>query len=298
MKTYVDLHSQSEFELVVEIRSVLELVTKNRFSGNYFLYQIKSFKSLSGLYFGSKIENKKVGISLCLKNLKLDYAIQVWEIAQSLTKQKYPDYLDYEWIKTINPTKELSLKSNNRKKAEDYFYQMLKETCNDINIITSEIGLLNPKKLKISEECELPLLVIINENEITDEILHKITNQFEKNEIHYTFDLKNQKFTFDEIKEYFVYCDIRLLCLLNAADGQKDITEAEKLLFKAALNLDLEGILIALKKGANINAIDLYGETAFTNIFQHFDYAQTYSIATIDEVPLMEKTMTIAKKNA
>jgi ankyrin repeat protein len=76
----------------------------------------------------------------------------------------------------------------------------------------------------------------------------------------------------------------------------KFLSEAEKLLFTAALANDLGGITNAIKQGANINAIDGGGETALTKVFLKFNYEfwdeeRDYAIET-----LIEPTISVAQK--
>lgn len=271
MKPFAERYTGNEFQLTEDIRSVLHITRNDRFSGNYQPYQIKANNSLSQLCFESTISNKDVSVNLKVRNLKLDFAIQVWEIAQDLTKKKYFDYLEYKWLKSNDPIKELVLISENRKKAESYFYQMLKEVCKDTKIVSSERVVFKRHEHIGYNSNDLQLEVSLNEDKITDEIKDKVYKQFSKGENHYLFDLKNQRFPFEEIKEYFVYCDSRLLGLLNATDGVNEITETEKSLFIAAENSNLEGVIIAVNQGANINAIDSDGETAFTKVFRNFN---------------------------
>jgi ankyrin repeat protein len=86
------------------------------------------------------------------------------------------------------------------------------------------------------------------------------------------------------------------LSLLNAEDGQKEITEQEKFLFSSADISDLDGILNAIKQGANINAIDTNGETAFTKVFENFNYELYNEERKFDEKTLIERTILIASK--
>jgi ankyrin repeat protein len=118
----------------------------------------------------------------------------------------------------------------------------------------------------------LILDVCLNENELTKEITDKIHYQFSRNEKHYPLDQKNIRFTYEDIKDYFVYLDVHLLSLLNAEDGVKDITAAEKALLDSAERLNLDGILKAVSDGANINAIDDMGETAITKVIRASRY--------------------------
>ncbi|MGI5974243.1 MAG: hypothetical protein ACOX7E_00630 [Paludibacter sp.] len=296
MKTFVEQYTWDEFQLIEDIRRVLRITRIDRFAGNYQPYQIRANESLSQLSFFSNLTKQDVSIDLYLRNLKLDFAIQVWEIAQDLTKKRYFDYLEHNWLRTKAPFKELSFTSKNRQKAEKYFYKMLVETCNDDKIVSSERATFIRHEHVGYDTDDLRLEVILNENKITNEIRDKVYKQYTTDEKNYSFDLKNQRFSFEDIKDFFVYCDNHLLSLLNAEDGQKEITEQEKFLFSSADISDLDGILSAIKQGANINAIDTNGETAFTKVFENFNYELYNEERKFDDKTLIERTILIASK--
>jgi len=295
MKTFVERWTWDEFQLIEDIRSVLSITRHDRFGGNYEPYQVRALDSLKILGCSAKIANKNVSVSLYLRNLKLDFAIQVWEIAQNLTKDEYFYYLDHNWINENDPIKEVVFTNEHRKEAEDYFYQMLKEVCNDKHIVASERAFFRRLSPTDYEHGSLRLEVALNQDEITDDIREKVYKQFHNNKKHYSFDIQNQRFSFDEIKDYFVYCDSHLLSLLNAEDGAKLITEEEKQLFEAAGKSDIDGIFDAIKKGANINAIDKYGYTAFTNVFEDCIHELSGMENPIDRNNQIEQTLSIAK---
>lgn len=295
MKTFAEQYTWDEFQLIEDIRAALCIIRNDRFKGNYQPYQIRANESLSQLGFISSLAKQDISIDLYLRSLKLDFAIQVWEIAQDLTEKKYFGYLEHNWLKTKDPFKELSFTSKNRQKAEKYFYQMLEEICKDEKIVSSESATFKRHEHLGYDTNDLRLEIFLNENKITDEVTDRVYKQYTTNEKNYAFDLKNQRFSFDEIKEFFVCCDTHLLSLLNAEDGQKEITQQEKLLFSSAENSDLNGILNAVKQGANINAIDKGGETAFTKVFQNFN-DEFYNNEQLDKEALTERTISIAEK--
>jgi hypothetical protein len=274
MKNFVERYSWSEFQLIEEIRSVLRIIRPNRFKGNYQPYQIKHQGAYNHLGFSAKIGQKEISIYMHAKNLQLDYAIQVWEIAQDLTKQQYGDYLDYTWKKEKdNPFAELKFLSKSRDKAEKCFLKMLEEVCTDKKIFSSEKAVF---KKHISERPykyeQFILDVCIDADQITDDMRKKLHQQFSNNVNHFTFEKTNRRYTFQEIKEYFVYINNHLQSLLNVEDGIPKSTNAEKELFECTVKLDYKGILNAISNGASINAIDKNGETAFTKLIKTTKY--------------------------
>lgn len=295
MKSFVERYTRDEFQLYLDISCVLWYIRINSHEGNYQPYQVRALDSSAQFMFDSKLSNNEVCIDLYIRNLKLDFAIQVWEIAQDLTKNKYPDYLEHCWHKVSDPIKKLAFTSENRKKAEEYFYQMLIEVCNHKLIVTSERAIFRRREHSGGVTYDLRLEVCLNESKITDEIRDKVFRQFNKGEIHFELNQQNQRFTFEEIKDYFVYCDSRFLELLNATDGVKEITEIEKALFESAENYDLVGMINAIKLGADINAIGTDGETAFTKIFNYFE-SELFCNEQLERDAFTEHTISIAKK--
>ncbi len=292
MKTFAERYTKDEFMLVNQIQNVLRMLRQNRFSGNYQPYQIRANNSIAQLMFTSTIANKELSTDMYLYNLKLDFAIQVWEIAQELTAQKYPGYANPIWIQTNDPINELAF-DNIRKNAEQYFYQMLIEVCNDINITSSENASF--KSFLGFHYNSIVLRVILNQPEINDEIVRKVTTQYCNGEKTYKFDIQNRHFEFDEIKDYFVYCDNHLLSLLNAEDANKRITKLDKKLLLAADKSDYSAIINALESGANINAVDKSGETAFTRVFRNlYENAIDTNDSNADEN--INKVITMAQK--
>jgi hypothetical protein len=273
MKAFTERYAWEEFQIIEKVRNVMCLKKTSRFGGNYEPYQVRQYSSsLYRLGCSAKINNEEVSITLNMKTLKLKFAMQVWEIAQAMTKRKYWHYLKHEWIKGSDPIKELVLTCEQRKEAEKYFQQKLMEVCQDEKLMVSESATFRACPDNLHKPDELNLDVCINVDELTDEITNKIHYQFWKNKQHYPLDQKNIRFTYEDIKYYFIYLNVHLLGLLNAEDGVKDISAAEKELFDSAERLNLEGMLKAISDGADINAIDNTGETAITKVIRASKY--------------------------
>jgi hypothetical protein len=273
MKAFTERYAWDEFQLIQKIRSVMGLKKTKRSGGNYEPYHVMKYNSsLYRLGCSIKVNIEDVYITLNMKTLKLEFAMQVLEIAQAMTKRKYWHYLKHEWIKGNDPIKELALTGEQRQEAEKYFQQKLIEICQDEKLMVSEGITFRGCQDDLYRPDDLILDVCINENELTSEITDKIYHQFSKNEKYYPLDQKNIRFTYEEIKDYFVYLDVHLLSLLNAEDGVKGITSAEKDLFDSAERLNLDGMLKAISDGADINAIDENGETAITKVISASKY--------------------------
>lgn len=272
MKTFVELFSKKEFRLVDEIQSVLRITRNDRFSGNYQPYQIKANASLRQLSFSAKIGGANYSVNAYLKTLKLNFAIQVWEIANNLTERKFQDYAQPEWISETSPIKKLRFINKNRKKAEEYFLQALKDVCSSNKVCVSEGSIFKKRESKWMETDELELEVSIAKNKLTDEMMHQLIRHFSSNEEQFFFEQKNVRFSFDEISDFFVKTDEHLLSLLNAEDGRKLISNEEKNFFDHAERLKLPELLNAIKNGVDINAIDVDGETALTKVIKASKY--------------------------
>lgn len=91
MKAYTERFTTDEFYLVSEVKSLL-YTTRNTSVSSYQPYMIRPHDSLYRLGCSAKVNNHEVSISLNMKTLKLDFAIQVWEIAQRLTAEHYHQY--------------------------------------------------------------------------------------------------------------------------------------------------------------------------------------------------------------
>ncbi|MCG3167251.1 MAG: hypothetical protein POELPBGB_03038 [Bacteroidia bacterium] len=273
MKTFIELFSKEEFLLTSEIQSVLRIIRNDRFSGNYEPYQIKANGSLKQLSFDTNINNADLSVCTYLKTLKLAYAIQVWEIARDLTNRRYHDFCFHEWISENSSIKKLKFTSRDRKSADKYFLQKLKDVCNDEKITVSEGSIFTRDEyVGFINSDELLLEVSIAERKITDEMMDKIRRQFSNNEKSYSFDKHNIRFSFDAISDFFVQTDEHLLSLLNAKDGAKQVASIDRELFDQAERLNLEGMLKAIENGANINAIDEDGQTTLTKAIKASRY--------------------------
>lgn len=267
MKNICEKYTKEEIQLVNEIQNVLYISRETWQSTNFLPFQVRSNGAFSYCGFNTDINGKEVSVYMYLYTAKLDFAIQVWELAQELTIKRYFDYLNYEWTNDVIKT--VKFTSKNRKSAEIYFEEMLKQLCDGFDIRVSERAVF--KREKINDN-SLILDVCIDEFKISDEIKDKIRNQFNEKKTYSSFDKQNLHFSYDEIKDFFVKTDEHLLSLLNANEGVKQITKEEKLFFEAAERLDIAEMIVAISKGVNINSIDEDGETAITKIIKAFRY--------------------------
>jgi len=72
-------------------------------------------------------------------------------------------------------------------------------------------------------------------------------------------------FGYDEIAGHLVRLDERMLSLLNAEEGRLRLTTMDRELLDAAEDLDLERMQVAVREGANVNALE-NGESALARV--------------------------------
>jgi len=273
--TFTERYSWEDFQLVEDIRKILTMVRDNRFSGNYQPYQVRTKNALYQQFVSVPQANDFIDIDLNVRTLKLEYAIQVWEIAQSLVRRKFPIYLRNRWEKQKDsPIKKFTFIDSNRAEATTYFLEMLQQVCASKRVVVSEFSALKRYDSPDFDANQLEMNVLVNQAQLSEEFIHTLTHKIYQGE-----DLglqpKNYSFSFEEIQDYFVFCDEKLLGLLNAIDENKFIPEKLQTFFKCAVDGDFDGLQTLLSAGVPINSIDRDGETALTKVVKRFnDYFQ------------------------
>lgn len=290
MKTFVELYRRDEFQLAEQLRRSLYILGYNTCKENYLPYYVVADKYDERQKSFTLTHNKNIQISMNVINLELDFAFQLWTVAQSVTKKKFPNYLNCKWQATDTPFKQFVCTDKNRKQAEAYFYSTLKELCNKNIITTQQRATFNIKNNNL-----LHLTVAVDEGIITYDICDELHVRFENGESLFQYSAEPTQYSFNEIKDLFVYCNENFLGLLNAEEGLQGATRQEKLLFAAAESSDLQGIEYALSQGANVNAMDIDGQTALTKIFQNFNTIVRKAEQNNQDEQLIAHTIEIAK---
>lgn len=287
MKHFTERYSREQFQTKSDILSTYHSLDRKI---NYSPYLLRSLNDFQKAYFFAKFDKKELPTELCVRSAKFNFALQVWEVAQKLTQQWYPFHLNHEWVKTKDPLKKLVFTHNKRAEAENYFKEMLIALCDSPLIISSE-------SIHFSQNNEtLQLNACVNEPEINNNIINKIADQYRNNKTSYFFNQYNCRFSYDEIKDFFVYCDTELLTLLYAKETTPTLTKEENKLFNAVDNFDWKNIEKTVSEGTNINCINHLGCTPFTQLFDSATCKIAENELNSNEDEIVQQTISLADK--
>jgi hypothetical protein len=153
-----------------------------------------------------------------------------------------------------HPIKRLAFISENRREAEDYFFNQFVKISNSENIKVSEGIQIDQKHIT----------VIIADGIITRSIENKVLSQLKGEQEHFTFKTQNVSFDYREIQKFLSYFDNHLLELLNMDECVTQISKLDAQFLETAEYCNLNAALLYLDEGANINAINEFGDTAIT----------------------------------
>jgi ankyrin repeat protein len=198
-----------------------------------------------------------------LQTTRYAYALKVLDIAHRKTTDKYPDWLEHEWIAKELGWREIRLLSKHRLAAEAYCDVLIKSLADSGELTVREdvvSNLVDSTKSK---------LIVIHELELTRAVIDQVLFSL-NNDQPLTLSKECYTFKYEEITPHILKLDSRLLSLLNAEDGYKPLKTADKKLHDAAANLDQNAMRAALSLGADINSID-YGRTPLTVVVQGGD---------------------------
>lgn len=212
-------------------------------------------------------EMKVANASINIRTLKLEYAIQVWSKAV-LISECCGNPLHYYWRLGYedNSTSFRELKYLLYNES-DYtgaiviqgFWKLLEEIANSETIKVREgYTLANRNSFGPYQQFFVVLDMPAVESYEID-----IDNIYE-----YPYDLTPRSYKWTEIKDLFVELTLRQLSLYDLKNLHKH-TDVDKLLFKACNNLNLELAKQAIQLGANVNALDKYGESALQKTIEH-----------------------------
>ncbi len=246
---YTDHYSPDEFALVAGTRTSYRRTSRRPAGGNYESHQ----PCTHSIFCRDKIPVGRYEISLArfdadFRAARYSYALRVLEAAHARTLEKYPDWLDHEWVIEELGWRQLHFSSPQRRQAEDYCDSLVREIANSGEIAVSE--LLEIKSVNGKKEVLLIRNVAEFDKATADPILKGI-----KKRIMPLIRPGNLSLGYEEISCHIVRLDERMLSLLNAEDGWPPLTEAERELFTAANHMDKRRMEVALANGANINSL-------------------------------------------
>ena len=217
------------------------------------------------------IKDKEAAHALInFRTLKLEYAIQVW-LKAALISQRNPGPLLYYWSLHYedNETSFRELKYSKKyseKSPEFYieeFWKLLEEIADSGSVKVSE---------GFSHSCHsdlLPTKPKIEFNVVLDREEVKSTYK-DFNDVYghpYCREMKTYKW--DEIKHLFTRLTLKKLSLIDTKQLHK-CNMIDKSLMQACSNLDIDEVKLAIKNGANVNALNENGESALQNAVEYF----------------------------
>lgn len=255
---YTDYYSLEDFVLIAGTRTGMYGTARSRNAGNYESHQPCSQPSRRAK--NVPIGRSKIGfdgIDADLRTARYAYALMVLEAAHARMLDKYPDWLDHEWVIQEPGWRRLVFKSPQRRQAEEYCDSLVHEIANSGEVVLSES--LQIETVKERKK----MLLIRNIPDFDDVAVDAVINGM-KNGINPWISQGDLRFSYEEIACHIVRLDERMLSLLNSDDGWPPLTDADRELFDAASHLDKSRMEAALARGANVNALD-DGESVMTH---------------------------------
>ena len=220
-------------------------------------------------------EPDSVAATIRAITLKLHYAIQVWCKAALISTKNPSDLIYYWWLRwksDENPFNKLEYSNFYSDITVDqllrWFWELLEQIANSGEIQVSEGYWINcegegdngPKV-----ECEL-VVDADSGGEISNKVKNIYTYQYNK-------ELKTYKW--EEIKGFFyeMTLDQLRLTMPNHLHNHKGMDDV---LLKASADWDVEMIKLALKRGANINCLDKWGESVLQKAVGYYKEHNIY----------------------
>ena len=205
--------------------------------------------------------------------LKYWYAIQVWNTAIAIASNHIigNDLLPH-WEDRDDSFRKLVDNKKFTPELVTKLWKLLEEVANSGNIKVHE-GFFVENVTKgywgSFADCHLDMKCNFNINIILDVQSARFKKFPIENIWEHEFCKEDKSYRWDEIKHLF--CEVSLAAreIMNH-HWMHRAGNLDKELFKACCNLDLAGVKKALEKGANINAINHWGETALSNAVEDY----------------------------
>ena len=203
-------------------------------------------------------------------SLKLFYAIQVWNKVAIMTHENpgSDGSLYYWWLgwKDVegSPFREITYHDFCRdsiKQLKELFWSKLEQVANSGEIHVSESYFLESRSdYEWGGESRYYATIVL------DEARKESISTQECDIYTFPYDKTPHTYTWDEIKHFFIELTLHQLALTFPKALLHKHSMIDDDLFSACYRLDLEGMKRAIANGANVNAINEYGNTPLATI--------------------------------
>jgi len=245
LQNYTEIYTKKDFSLLKKVLG----------KPNFNAYQVISTNLHSHFISDVLIKGEEKSANIEIYTLIEDFVMRVWQQSLKDTIKQFPDYIDHKWVEeNRHPIKRLVFTSKKREDAENYFFNKIIDLCNSGKIKVSD-GISIDKK---------NITVILNEGIITESMERNVLDQLKGEVEHYKFEKRDVSYRYLEIMNYITYFDSHLLELLNMDESVKQVSELDKKFLQTAEFCNLSAALHYLEQGANINAINEYGDTVIS----------------------------------
>lgn len=213
-----------------------------------------------------------------IRTLKLAYATQVWTRAM-LVSSGYTSELSNYWSLQYRDN-ETSFRELAYVDLPDgvtpevlasYFWDLLETIANSGSVKVCEgYSLINKglDGLGIKKSPSIAFDVVLDRDEAKgcfDEISDVMA---------YHYNRESRSYRWEEIRDLFTELSLKQLSLMNLELLHKH-SDIDEDLFQACSALDIEGVKLAISRGANVNALDKRGESALQKAVEDFSFYRT-----------------------
>lgn len=202
------------------------------------------------------------------RTLKLEYAIRVWLRAALVSAHNPGPLLYYWWLRyQDNETSFREIKysefyaKTTPEKLVAGFWKLLEEIADSGEIKVCEGYSYNSRSSDINPSFTF---TVVLDRESAKEVAEEVKDVFT-----HPYSLTLRTYSWNDIKDLFVQLTLKQLSLMNPAKLHKH-TEIDDMLFASCKQLDWEGVKNAIKKGANVNALDKDGRSALQHTLAFF----------------------------
>lgn len=213
--------------------------------------------------------------TICVRTLKLEYAIQVWTKAALISSTNRNPLMYYWWIDyQDSPYSFRELKYSNTYGIDQRsgtliqgFWNLLEEIANSETIKVREGYTVSNGARHASAHISYSVVLDLPEAD-----WHKadLDNIYE-----YPYDLTPKSYKWEEIKDMFVELSLHQLSLYDSDKFHKSTSEDE-LLFCACNAFNINLVKQAVQLGANVNALDKGGESALQKTIEYCRWRNLY----------------------